>query len=482
MANGGISLADAIDRQIAAAEAVMVDPPQLQAGETKSIWGRLSGLFSPGKPLSYFDVLMKGEEGVQSGLNVSQIRRFIDVKTVADDVASLRIEDVALREFALSFRKLKYYKASLKKENAKRLIPVAQIDVLQRLIFLQAARHQHQAMKGQTIMATMTSAAPVVRAESVFRWNGKELEQFNEENAGEVLAFIDSIEAPVGAANAGAVNSGATELRALLRFLKARLGKGENERLAIRDILEPEWNNGDAPQEQPAKLREVIGLIARLPEFVERVPLQMRLQDLEQRGQITPSAGREYAYVFEVGSVREASHLASAPASMDPSALNVFTPEGSQYVTMEEDVAHRARVRALGNNMRALASGGILANVPNAGRILNNGRVANAPAVNSQAVSEISAITLPDREFYRNESVNGSAGGANARANAGASAGAQANGNNGEPKSKKARTEKEKTERRQEGGKRFKKSRKTKKSRKARKSKITRKSTRKNRK
>jgi hypothetical protein len=186
---------------------------------------------------------------------------------------------------------------------------------------------------------------------------------------------------------------------------------------------------------------------------------------------------------------------------MDPSALNVFTPEGSQYLTVEADEAHRARVRALGNNIRArtLASGGILNNVPNAGRLLNNGRGANVPAVNSQAVSEISAITLPGREFYRNLGPGGAqanaGSGAQAQANAGsgaqaqANAGAQANSNNGnnlERKSKRPRTDKEKTERRQEGGKRSKKVRKSrkgnnsKKTRKTNPSRKSRKPTRKN--
>ena len=228
----------------------------------------------PAKSMTLFRLIISQNSlahGAKWELNQTpDLKRFLDAKLLADDEASLRLQDIALRQLAQTvLHYMKYYKDGTDSE-----IIIAEI--LKNFIYWRSVANFHKAVKSRVIQATLgISVMPgtsmegelIIRPPSVVSWGGKRIAELDNEDARLILAIFAEVTPPAAAP--------LTDTQELMRYLLATLGLSAED-LNEKAILNPErWTPpgilGDADAARPQKVEELIVLLNNIPDAVRRL-------------------------------------------------------------------------------------------------------------------------------------------------------------------------------------------------------------------
>ena len=121
------------------------------------------------------------------------LRRFLDVRVLAMDKASLKMEDLATRQFALAVN-----------QYLQQPYPIFADNVIKAFIYWRSVVNYHKVQKEVTLGSTAgimviprntphsISGVPLIRPPSIITWGGKPIEEFDIQDANVVLAILKS--------------------------------------------------------------------------------------------------------------------------------------------------------------------------------------------------------------------------------------------------------------------------------------------------
>jgi hypothetical protein len=121
------------------------------------------------------------------------LRRFLDVRVLAMDKASLKMEDLATRQFALAVN-----------QYLQQPSPIFADNVIKAFIYWRSVVNYHKDQKGVTLGLTAgimvipknsphsISGVPLIRPPSIITWGGKPIAEFDIQDANVVLAILKS--------------------------------------------------------------------------------------------------------------------------------------------------------------------------------------------------------------------------------------------------------------------------------------------------
>jgi hypothetical protein len=122
-----------------------------------------------------------------------ELRRFLDVRVLAMDKASLKMEDLATRQFALAVN-----------QYLQQPSPIFADNVIKAFIYWRSVVNYHRVQKEVTLGSTAgimvipknsphsISGVPLIRPPSVISWGGKRIAEFDIQDANVVLAILKS--------------------------------------------------------------------------------------------------------------------------------------------------------------------------------------------------------------------------------------------------------------------------------------------------
>jgi hypothetical protein len=208
-----------------AAAAAAAAPPIIASalGKFRSFVSR------PATPMTAFRLYMTLDP-MRHGLayNLDQpdeLRRFLDVRVLAMDKASLKLEDLATKQFALDVN-----------QYLKTPIPIFADNVIRSFIYWRSVVNYHKVQKGVTLEGTAgiivnaggggggggnMAGVPLFRPPSQITWGGRKISEFDTQDATVVLEIL---------------KQGSPALRA---YMLAALGSKKMEEVTTDDIMRP---------------------------------------------------------------------------------------------------------------------------------------------------------------------------------------------------------------------------------------------------